>query len=111
MYAAVLANLFILSSYYARFATGLVKDINQTRSLSLHWDNLPPKLKNLKELRKHLLTAGFQTAMEKEYTNLKCRRTFKTVLKEEVSNKQILLLKWVFKYKLNSNRYLQKFKA
>ena len=36
---------------------------------------------------------------------------FKTVLKEKVSNKQILSLKWVFKYKFNSNGYLQKLKA
>ena len=35
-HAAVLANLSTLSSYYARFAIGLVKDINQTRSLSLY---------------------------------------------------------------------------
>ena len=50
-------------------------------------------------------------AIEKEYTNLKRRGTFKTVLKEEASNKQILLLKWVFKYKFDSNNYLQKLKA
>ena len=49
--------------------------------------------------------------MEKEYINLKRYRTFKTVLKEEVSNKQILLLKQVFKYKFDSNSYLQKLKA
>jgi hypothetical protein len=49
--------------------------------------------------------------MEKEYNNLKRRGTFKIILKEEVSNKQILLLKWVFKYKLNSDDYLQKLKA
>ena len=36
---------------------------------------------------------------------------FKTVLKEEISNKQILPLKWVFKYKFDSNGYLQKLKA
>jgi hypothetical protein len=59
VYAAVLANLPILSSYYTGFATGLVKDINQTRSLSLYWDNLSPEPKNLKELRKHPLTASF----------------------------------------------------
>ena len=35
-HAAVLANLSILSSYYAGFATGLVKDINQARSSSLY---------------------------------------------------------------------------
>jgi hypothetical protein len=58
-YTAALTNLSTLSGYYAGFATGLVKDINQTRSLSLYWDNLPPKLKNLKELRKHPLTTGF----------------------------------------------------
>ena len=59
MHVTVLANLSTLSSYYARFVTGLVKDINQTRSLSLYWDNLPPKPKNLKELRKYPLTISF----------------------------------------------------
>ena len=49
--------------------------------------------------------------MEKEYNDLKRRRIFKIVLKEEVSNEQILLLKWVFKYKLDSDSYLQKLKA
>ena len=49
--------------------------------------------------------------MEKEYNNLKQRGTFKTVPKEEATNKQILPLKWVFKYKFNSNSYLQKLKA
>ena len=49
--------------------------------------------------------------MEKEYNDLKCYKTFKTVLKEEAGNKQILSLKQVFKYKFNSNSYLQKLKA
>ena len=57
------------------------------------------------------MTAGFLKAIEKEYNNLKRRGTFKTVLKVAVANKQILLLKWVFKYKFNSNGYLQKLKA
>jgi hypothetical protein len=49
--------------------------------------------------------------MEKEYNNLKRRGIFKIVLKEEVSNEQILPLKWVFKYKFDSDGYLQKLKA
>ena len=93
LFRSVLANLPILSGYYAGFATGLVKDINQTRSSSLHWDNLLLKLKNLKDLKKHFLTAGFQKAIKKEYNDLKRCGTFKTVPKEEVSNEQILLLK------------------
>jgi len=44
--------------------------------------------------------------MEKEYNDLKRRGTFKTVLKEEATNDQILPLKWVFKYKFDSNGYL-----
>ena len=36
---------------------------------------------------------------------------FKTVLKEEANNDQILPLKQGFKYKFNSNGYLQKLKA
>ena len=82
-----------LSGYYAGFAIGLIKDISRTRSLSLYQDNLLPKLKNLKDLKKYSLTAGFQIAIKKEYNNLKYYKTFKTVLKEKVSNKQILLLK------------------
>ena len=42
---------------------------------------------------------------------MKRRKTFKTILKVEACNKQILPLKWVFKYKFNSNSYLQKLKA
>jgi hypothetical protein len=49
--------------------------------------------------------------MEKEYNDLKRRGTFKIVLKAEASNEQILPLKWVFKYKLDSDGYLQKLKA
>ena len=82
----MLANLSTLSSYYAGFTIGLVKDINQARS-SLYRDNLPPEPKNIKELRKHPLTAGFLKAIEKEYNDLKRRGTFKTVLKEVVANK------------------------
>jgi len=92
-HAAALANLYTLSGYYAGFATGLVKDINRTRSLSLHRDNLPPKPKNLKDLRKHPLTTGFQKAIEKEYNDLKRRGIFKTVPKAEAGNEQILPLK------------------
>jgi len=44
--------------------------------------------------------------MEKEYNDLKRRGTFETVPKEEVYNEQILLLKWVFKYKFDSDGYL-----
>jgi hypothetical protein len=112
-HAIALANLSTLFGYYTGFTIGLVKDIDRTRSLSssLYRDNLPPKPKNLKELRKHLLTTGFQKAMEKEYNDLKRRGTFKVIPKEEASNKQILLLKWVFKYKLDSDGYLQKLKA
>jgi hypothetical protein len=57
------------------------------------------------------LTTGFQKAIEKEYNDLKRHRIFKMVLKEEAGNKQILPLKWVFKYKFDSNSYLQKLKA
>ena len=51
--------------------------------------------------------------MEKEYNDLKRRGTFKIVpkAKTEACNEQILPLKWVFKYKLDSDGYLQKLKA
>jgi hypothetical protein len=42
---------------------------------------------------------------------LKRRGIFKIVPKVEACNEQILPLKWVFKYKFNSDSYLQKLKA
>ena len=83
----------MLSGYYARFAIGLIKDINYIRSSSLYWDNLLLELKNLKNLKKYSLTASFQKAIEKEYNNLKYYKIFRTVLKEKVGNEQIFLLK------------------
>ena len=71
MYTIALANISILFGYYTRFVIGLVKNINWTRFLSLYWDNLLPKLKSLKDLRKHSLTTGFQKAIKKEYNNIK----------------------------------------
>ena len=59
MYIIALANIFTLFGYYAKFTIGLIKDVNQTKSLSLYWDNLLLKLKNLKDLKKHLLTISF----------------------------------------------------
>ena len=82
MYATVLINIFALFSYYAKFTIGLIKDINQTKSWSLYWDNLLPKLKNLKNLKKYFLITGFQMAIKKEYNNLKRRIIFKTILKK-----------------------------
>ena len=93
MHTVALASIFTLFDYYTRFALRLVKDINRTRFLFLYWGKFLPKLNNLKDLRKYFLTAGFEKAIKKEYNDLKCCRTFKTVLKGKVSNKQILLLK------------------
>jgi hypothetical protein len=59
VYVIALANLSTLYSYYAGFAIGLVKDINRARSLSLYRDNLPPKPKNLRDLKKYPLTTSF----------------------------------------------------
>jgi hypothetical protein len=42
---------------------------------------------------------------------LKRCEIFKTVPKVEVCNSQIFSLKWVLKYKFNSDDYLQKLKA
>ena len=52
------------------------------------------------------MTAGFLKAIEKEYNDLKRRGTFKTVPKVAAANEQILPLKWVFKYKFDSDGYL-----
>ena len=52
---------------------------------------------------------GFKAAANKEFEDLSARDTFKEV--NSPIGKQVIPVKWVFKYKLDSDGYLIKYKA
>ncbi|PHH87415.1 hypothetical protein CDD83_8907 [Cordyceps sp. RAO-2017] len=66
--------------------------------------------KKLHELNGHRFEPEFRKAMETEWTNVNRRGTVQPISRDQVAG-QILPLTWVFKYKFNKQRYLQKFKA
>jgi hypothetical protein len=52
---------------------------------------------------------GFKAAAQKEFEDLGARDTFKEV--DTPIGKQVIPVKWVFKYKFDSDGYLIKYKA
>ncbi|KAF7180240.1 hypothetical protein CNMCM7691_009407 [Aspergillus felis] len=75
----------------------------------LHRDEIPPEPDGWKQMQKHLLKELFQAAAELEHNTLLARGTFEKV--KMPRDKQIIPLRWVFKYKFDQEGYLIKAKA
>ena len=60
---------------------------------------------------KHLYKQGFQAAAEKKFWLLEQKEIFTSVNQLQEPKKQVLLLKQVFTYKFDQNRYLAKYKT
>ena len=62
---------------------------------------------------KHTFSTEFKQAVQRELQDLERKETFRYVPRAKAlsSNKQILPLIWVFRYKFDTDGYLQKFKA
>jgi hypothetical protein len=92
----------------AAFATGL----SSSRShMSTHRDDLPPEPQTWKEMVNHPFNEGFMTACGLEIETIQRKETFVEEIRPNDRSIQILPLKWVFSYKLDSNGYLAKLKA
>lgn len=104
-YATTLAQPADLSAFHAAFAVGLNSSIKE----QLHRDSLPPEPRSWKQMTKHRFANEFRNAAEKEIGELAKKGTYEVVLKD--MQKEILPLTWVFKYKFNTDGYLEKFKA
>ena len=110
-YAAALQLLPKLSGYYAGFAASLKKGLPPPSASALHRDKLPVEPRSYREALHHPYKEGWIGAMGLEYGDLQRRGAFTKVLKAQASNKQVIPLKWVFKYKFDEHGYLVKFKA
>ncbi|OQV11384.1 hypothetical protein CLAIMM_15226, partial [Cladophialophora immunda] len=82
----------------------------QTNGLRLHRDNLPPEPKHWRDLKRHPFRQQFEAAAQEEFDQLKRRGTFKEVDSNETIKRPLPLL-WVFKYKFDTDGFLDKFKA
>ena len=107
-YAAALADTSNLNAFHGAFAAGLNLGGAERR---IHRDALPPEPKSWKQVLKHRYAAEFKKAAQKEIEDLERRGTFKHVAVNEARAATVLPLIWVFKYKFDSDGYLEKFKA
>jgi hypothetical protein len=75
----------------------------------IHRDELPPEPKDWRDLKNHPYREGFAAAARTEFEALKTMDTFETIpIPKGVS---IIPVTWVFKYKVDEDGYLTKFKA
>ena len=75
-----------------------------------HRDNLPPEPRHWRDMMNHPFSKDFIEAANKEWATLMEKGTFQEQNKEDVASKALPLM-WVFKYKLDEDGYLDKFKV
>jgi hypothetical protein len=75
----------------------------------IHQSSLPPEPKNWKQAMRHPMRDCWKKAAVFELESLKDQSTFSET--EIPKGKQVILTKWVFKYKFDSEGYLVKLKA
>lgn len=76
-----------------------------------HRDDLPSEPENWKDMLKHPHAEGFIEACKKEVDSLRSKETFTVVERPKDRSKQVLPLRWVFKYKFDKDGFLVKLKA
>jgi hypothetical protein len=103
-YLTDLARPDKLLAYHSAFALGT--KIGHPR---VHQDDLSPPPRTWKELQSHRYGQEFKEAARTEYQSLEGRWGFQVVPK--TPDIKVILLTWVFTYKLDTDGYLTKFKA
>ena len=98
-----------LGPFHIAFAMGTLK-MDTPLTSRRHRDTLPPEPRSWKEMKRHQFAAEFMVAAGMEVKELEKKRTFEWVKRDSV-DKLLLPLKWVFKYKFDTDGYLIKFKA
>lgn len=107
-YAAALITTSELAPYYSAFAVGLERP--EMKKERLHRDSLPVEPRYWKQMLGHRFSQEFQLAAIKELAELEKRGTYQFVEKSDL-NKLRIPLTWVFKYKFDTDGYLEKFRA
>jgi hypothetical protein len=106
------------SSFHAAFMTEIMTKsayVNQSdqsnQSNRSHISNLPPSSAHWRAMLRHSHAEDFRKAAQIEYEAIENRDIWQIVDRSKNENQQIILLKWIFTYKTDSNDYLIKYKA
>ena len=94
------------SGFYAAYITGTNHNLRR-----FHGSELPPPPKNSHQLKTHPHKEGFILAAQKEYDSLQAKGTFKEVAIKDTNNAYIIPNIWVYTYKLDTNGFLERYKA
>jgi hypothetical protein len=76
-----------------------------------HGSELPPPPKNAHQLKTHPHKEGFILAAQKEYDSLQAKGTFEEVAIKDTNNAYIIPNMWVYTYKLDTDGFLERYKA
>ena len=93
--------------YHNAFATGLQKDES---ILKLHISTVPKEPRTWKEMTNHRFAVEFKEAAKAEIAELQARETFEHA-SADVYTGDPLPLTWVFKYKVDAEGFIERFKA
>jgi hypothetical protein len=108
-YTTTLIIVNQLSSYFATFSIELQRSNIISVVLKLHRNDLSTKSRYWRQMLNHRFSQEFQSTAVKKMIELKKRDIF--LLIKERSNQTRISLIWVFKYKSDTNEYVEKFKA
>jgi hypothetical protein len=76
-----------------------------------HGSELPPPLKNAHQLKTYPHKEGFILATQKEYNLLLAKGIFEEVVIKDTNSAYIIPNIWVYTYKLNTDGFLERYKA
>ena len=106
-YAFHVARVGVNTGFHYAFAAGIAQ--NRQRR---HRSRLPPEPQNFKEMEAHPHNQEWLNATTAEFNKLLENGTAKIVpIPDEVHQRDIIPLKWVWKYKFDEDGYLTKHKA
>jgi hypothetical protein len=108
-YATTLIIVNQWNSYFATFLIELQRSNIISVALKLHRNDLSTKSRYWRQMLNHRFFQEFQSIAIKRMIELKKRDIF--LLIEKRSNQIRISLIWVFKYKFNTNEYVEKFKT
>ena len=101
-----------LSQYLSAFATEASKPAPVENISCIHQSQLPKTPQFVKDLDTHMFSMQFNKAMIKEWTSLRKKGCIKKTNKTKATaDAEVLLLIWVFTYKIGEDGYLLSFKA
>jgi hypothetical protein len=108
-YTTTLITVNQLDSYFATFSIKLQRSNIISIVLKLHRDDLSTEFRYWRQMLNHRFCQEFYSIAVKKMIELKKSDIF--LLIEKRSNQTRISLIWVFKYKFDTNEYVEKLKA